>query len=610
LMLNKTGMISKEQKEQILQVTNIVDVISGYVRLKSSGKNFLGLCPFHNEKTPSFVVSPVHQNYKCYGCGEHGDAIRFIMEIENFHFVEALHFLADRSGISIQTNKTNSFQSLAQSEVSKCLKKSLTYFRSNLKKAPHDSSIRNYLRKRLISEILIEKFQLGYIQSGWTNLHDVLKKKSISTSTQENAGLIKKGDKGGYYDRLRDRLIFPIRDSQERILGFAGRAIGDNKPKYLNPPETELYKKSSILYGAFEAKDQIRRKRRIIIVEGYLDVIRLHEQSWTEAVATCGTALTESHVSATKRLGANEIILLFDGDTAGINAAKKSVGLFLNSDMDSKVIVLPDGLDPDDYFKEHSTDDFQILLENASHDYEFLLNQAEKETSGTGIEYQKSKIQEILSLANNIKDPIKRELFLAKISAKFGIKKQVLKNRKENNDRVPLQSSHVSDNQKIKFSFTREEQVQIRLLQYIITHQESISHVRVLVKAEDFENQELASLYSRFIQLSNEEFQALSTAELPAIFVEYNSLLMYLLHNESEYSGPGVARAGAEEMLVLKNKNEELTRTYSIEALNHLINRFNKQRKVCENRQLYNFEDNRIKDILAQRIERRKQKKR
>ena len=199
---------------------------------------------------------------------------------------------------------------------------------------------------------------------------------------------------------------------------------------------------------------------------------------------------------------------------------------------------------------------------------------------------------------------------MAKISAKFGIKKQVLKNRKENNDRVPLQSSHVSDNQKIKFSFTREEQVQIRLLQYIITHQESISHVRVLVKAEDFENQELASLYSRFIQLSNEEFQALSTAELPAIFVEYNSLLMYLLHNESEYSGPGVARAGAEEMLVLKNKNEELTRTYSIEALNHLINRFNKQRKVCENRQLYNFEDNRIKDILAQRIERRKQKKR
>lgn len=608
-MLTKTGLISKEQKEQILQATNIVDLISGYVRLKSAGKNFLGLCPFHNEKTPSFVVSPVHQNYKCYGCGEHGDAIRFVMEIENFHFVEALHFLADRCGISIQTDKKKPYQSLAQSEISKCLQVSLAYFRSNLKKALHESSIKKYLRKRLISEVLIEKFQLGYVQPGWTNLHKVLKKKSIPTLAQENAGLIKKGDKGGYYDRLRDRLVFPIRDQQERILGFAGRAIGDDKPKYLNSPETELYKKSSILYGAYEAKDQIRRKRRIIIVEGYLDVIRLHEQSWTETVATCGTALTESHVNATKRLGANDIILLFDGDKAGINAAKKSVELFLNSDMDSKVIVLPDGLDPDDYFKEHSTDDFQLLLENASHDYEFLLNQVEKETSGTGIEYQKAKIQEVLTFAQGIKDPIKRELFLAKISAKFGIKKQILKNGKKNSSRIAKLNNHSANNQKIQFSFTREEQTQVKLLQYLITHQESISRVRDLVKVEDFENQELASLYSRFIQLSNEEFQSLSTTELPAIFVEYNSLLMYLLHNESEYWGPGTTRAGAEEMLVLKIENEQLTQTYSRDALDHLIKRFNKQRKISENRQLYNFEDNRIKDILAQRIEKRRKKK-
>ncbi|MCP4750573.1 MAG: DNA primase [Proteobacteria bacterium] len=606
-MLQKTGFISRDQKERILKATDIVQLVSGYVQLKASGQKYLGLCPFHQEKTPSFSVSPAYQNYKCFGCDESGDAIRFVMEIENLQFVEAIRFLADRCGIRIEIEGFDSARSSAQTEIGKCIQESFDFFRSNLANASNSSPIRDYLRRRSISDDLIERFQMGYVGPGWTNLHDLLKKKSIGTEVQESAGLIKKGEKGGYYDRLRDRLIFPIRDSQKRILGFAGRALGDAKPKYLNPPETELYKKSSVLYGLFEALPQIRKKRRVIMVEGYLDVVRLHEHSWTESVATCGTAVSEGHIKALKRFGADEVILLFDGDAAGIKAAERSAKLFVENDIDSRVVILPEDLDPDDYFKKYDSKDFQVLLDNARHDYEFIIDQVRQTAAGKGIEHQKAGIEEILLLAKSIKTTIKKELFLSKVAASFDVEKKTLQKSILQRKGRDFYRSDSPPQGNARIYFNKNERPQVRFIQYLITHVRAIELARELVTPQDLNHRDLSNLYARFLRLSMEEFQSLKSQEFPEIFVEYSSLLLYLLHNESEYRGPLSSRSKTSEMAQLHDENKMLTDNYSEKALKRLVARLKKHNKSHEIKDLYSVEPDQARALLTRIIEKRRQ---
>ncbi|MBU3917442.1 DNA primase [bacterium] len=595
-MLNKTDFISQDQKEQILKATDIVEVIGGYVQLKASGKNFLGLCPFHQEKTPSFTVSPAYQNYKCYGCGEFGDSIRFVMELENLSFVEAVQFLADRCGIKIIGEKNKSGVKSVQNEISICIQESFSFFRQNLINAPDSSQIKKYLHQRSISEICVEKFSLGYVGPGWTNLHDELQKKSIDISVQENAGLIKKGEKGRYYDRLRNRLIFPLRDIQGRCLGFAGRALGDESPKYLNPPETQLYKKSSVFYGVYEAKEQIRKTRRVIIVEGYLDVIRLHEFSWCESIATCGTSLTEEHVKAIKRLGPEEVILLFDGDKAGIKAAERATKLFILNDVDSKVVVLPDNLDPDDYFKKYNSEDFQSLLEKSEYDFEFIINRTKDGLQGKGIEFQEKAIKEISAVVDSIKSSIKKELFLSKAAKVFGIRKQEMPKRKQTFQKRD-NNPHASNGNDFRFLGKRNPEV--KFFQYLINHTQSINLVRKSLSPDDFIHRDLSDLYSRILQLRDDEFGILKPQELPDFFVEYGTLLMYLLHNESEYHGPAVSRSRSCEMDVLRTENEKLINAYSEDVLKMLIFRLKKQKKAYDLRNIRFFDpDNATRAVM------------
>lgn len=587
----KTGFIPKDQKEQILKATDIVQLVGSYVQLKPTGKNYLGLCPFHQEKTPSFTVSPIYQNYKCYGCGKFGDAIRFLMEMENFQFPDAMHFLADRAGINIDYSTKVVGQSTAQTEISKCLQESFQFFRSNLINAAVDSSIHQYLKKRQISKELVERFQLGFVNPGWTNLHNILKKKSISISVQEAAGLIKKGENGNYYDRMRDRLIFPLRDSQNRILGFAGRSLGDGIPKYLNPPETELYKKSSIFYGIFEAHKTIRQNQRVIIVEGYLDVIRLHEQSWLETIAACGTALTPQHLKILKRFGAKEIYLLFDGDQPGLKAAERSARFFIENDMDSKIIVLPDNLDPDDYFKTHSKKDFQKLLDTALLDFEFVLDQAKQNMTGSGIEYQKNVVEEIIDLAEGIKASIKKDLFLAKAATVFKIEKQSLYKK---STRVLNSNSdqNIHTSQQTLPTFEKEDISQVKFLHYLITHPQAIPAASQTVEKEDFSRKDLSALYARFLYIKDEEFQTLKPQDFPELFIEFNHLINLILHHELEYRGPTINRSSP-QMAALHSENEKLVGAYSDTALTKLINRLKRQKKLHDIKSLQKVADQR-----------------
>ncbi len=598
LMLEKTGFISKDQKEQILKAVDIVQLIGGYVQLKPSGKNYLGLCPFHQEKTPSFNVSPTHQNYKCYGCGEFGDAIRFIMDVENFQFKETLQFLADRSGIEIKLDQGKKVESSVQTDIGKCLQLSFDYFRENLAKAGQESPIRRYISDRQISDQLIEVFQVGCIGPGWTQLHHFLSSRKVNTPIQEKAGLIKKGDKGSHYDRLRDRLIFPIRDLQGKVLGFAGRAVGDGKPKYLNPPESDLYKKSATLYGVYEARDQIRRRRRVIVVEGYLDAIRLHEQSWSETVATCGTALTVEHIRILKRMGAENVILLFDGDKAGIKAAEKSAELFLENDLDSKVMILPDNLDPDDYFKKYNNEDFKNLLDRARFDFEFIIDRTKERTDGTGFEFQQKAVEGMLQIANGIKAEIKKELFLSKVASDFRIERGILNQISKTKSKRPVAETIAPDTSNFPISFEKSELLDVTFLKYLMTHPQSIKLARKRVSSSDMSRLDLSRLYARFLELSDQEFTYLKTREFPEFFVEFNTLIMCLLQNKIEYEGPDGSRnrnSGSErdqEMLSLRNVNENKMSTFSEEFLNKLIRRLKKKRKYAEIKKLqYTSED-------------------
>jgi len=561
------GQIPREQIEQIRQSTEIVDLIGRYVQLKASGQNFMGLCPFHSEKTPSFVVSPIRQNYHCYGCGVHGDVIRFIIEVEHYHFLEAVRYLADRCGIQLQQEKKGWQAGDGQNDLRSCLQQSFDFFRNSLLDSTQGSSIRNYIQKRDLSPYLIETFAIGFAPSGWTTLHKRLKQKQISIEVQESTGLIKKGEKGNYYDRLRNRLIFPIRDIQGRTLGFSGRAIENEEPKYLNPPETELYKKSSAFYGVYEAKDAIRKRQSAILVEGYLDVMRLHDKGWKEAIASCGTAVNEEHIKVLKRLGISNVFLLFDGDAAGIKAAEKSARLFLEKNVDSQIIELPDGLDPDDYFKSYGPDDFQQLMDRAKRDYEFLLHQSRKRLVGQGFEHQKKVIQDLLALTHGIEDPIKKELFFSKAADEFEIELSTLKRSAETKKSRNIKLVESPNQVGFGFNFPDADSPEVELIQYLLAQVQSIEVVRKYLKPEDFEDPQLSKLYARFLQLSDEEFVLLTPQDFPELFVEFSDLIMHLLQTGKRSKTDSFDHQMVENK-IYRLKLEKISRSLQQEVLN------------------------------------------
>lgn len=608
-MLTNHSFISHEQKEQILKAIDIVQLIGDYVLLKPSGKNYVGLCPFHHEKTPSFTVSPSYQNYKCYGCGEFGDSIRFVMGIENMPFLEAVSFLAERSGIRLDFSHKNKILLPVKSEIDQCLELSFSFFRKNLVNAADSSAIKKYLDKRSISSEMAESFKLGFVEQGWQNLNRFLNDHSIAIETQEKSGLIKKGNKGGFYDRLRNRLIFPIHDRQKRLIGFSGRSVDNEEPKYLNPPETELYKKSDVLYGIDKALPHIRRIRRAILVEGYLDVIRLHEHGWEESIATCGTAVTKEHIGILKSIGAEEIVLLFDGDSAGIKAALRSAKLFIENDLDSKVVVLPEATDPDDYFKKYSNQDFQILLDNATHDFEFIISKTRQELPAKGIKQREILIKEVINLTNSIQSTIKKELLIAKAAEIFQIEKQKLFHLMIHSDQVRNTSSSHNET---KFSrrFEKEHLPEVRFLQYLMNHGQAITVVRKEITPKEFIHDELSEIYARFLQLNDEEFKSLNAREFPEFFVEFGEMLIYLLHYDSEYRGPSYNRPSSNEMMKLRIENEKLTGSYSEQAIWQLMVRLKDNKKSHDIKKMRYTQPEETKETLRQLIESRKKNSR
>lgn len=386
LLFRKRGshkpLYSRDIIEQVLNSTDIVQVVSSYCELKESGTDrYKALCPFHAEKTPSFFVSKSRQIFHCFGCGKGGDVITFLQEINGLSFNEALEMLAEKAGINLpKLNNTSSNLRTSQGDSKKQLynlyDQAMSFYRNQLNNTLAGKIAQDYLKKRQISPQIQHEFGLGYAPSSGESLYTFLKSQGLSDSLIIRSGLVRESyNEKRYYDFFRNRIIFPIRSIDGKVVSFGGREItGKDEPKYINLPETELYKKSRILYGLWEGKESIREKKQAILVEGYLDLLRCFQCGIKNVVASCGTALTLEQANLIRRF-AQEVVIVYDADLAGINAALRATGILLQAGLSVKGVVLPEGKDPDEFLLSHSIDEWNSLIEKAPTFFSFYIQQ-------------------------------------------------------------------------------------------------------------------------------------------------------------------------------------------------------------------------------------------
>ena len=405
--------------EEVRMKNDIVDVISQYVRLTRRGSSYFGLCPFHNEKTPSFSVTPSKQMYYCFGCGAGGNVYNFIMEYENYSFGEALSHLADRAGVElpkIEYSREAREKAEQRANLLEINKLAAQYFYYQLRREGGKTAY-GYLTGRGLSEETIRKFGLGYSDKYSDDLYKYLKGKGYSDELLRESGLFNVDERRGMYDKFWNRVIFPIMDVNNRVIGFGGRVMGDGKPKYLNSPETKIFDKSRNLYGLNVARTT--RKNYLILCEGYMDVIAMHQAGFTNAVASLGTALTSGHASLVKRY-TKEVLLLYDSDGAGIRAALRAIPILREAGVTSRVVSLKPWKDPDEFIKNEGAEAFEERLDRAMDSFMFRVHIAEQEFAMDAPQGQNQFFERCAGMLLELSDELERNLYIEAIVKEYG----------------------------------------------------------------------------------------------------------------------------------------------------------------------------------------------
>ena len=404
--------------EEVRQKNDIVDVVSQYVKLTRKGSSYFGLCPFHNEKTPSFSVTPGKQMYYCFGCGAGGNVFNFIMEYENYTFGEALKHLAERTGVElpqIEYSKEVQEKARQKAELLEINKQAAQYFYYQLRTEKGQQGYQ-YLAGRGLSEETMRKFGLGYSDKFSDGLYRYLKSKGYQDERLRESGLFNVDERHGMYDKFWNRVIFPIMDVNNRVIGFGGRVMGDGKPKYLNSPETKIFDKSRNLYGLNIARTT--RKKYLILCEGYMDVISMHQAGFTNAVASLGTALTSGHASLLKRY-TQEVLLLYDSDEAGVRAALRGIPILREAGVNSRVVNLRPYKDPDEFIKNMGSEAFEERLNQASDSFLFRVSIAESEFPMNEPQGQNRFFERCAQMLLELKDELERNLYIEAIVKKY-----------------------------------------------------------------------------------------------------------------------------------------------------------------------------------------------
>lgn len=412
--------ISDEKKNEILENSDIVAIIGDYVDLKKSGNSYKGLCPFHNEKTPSFTVDDRKQLFHCFGCGEGGDVVSFIMHKEGLSYIDSMKYLAKKAGIKLDDTKSSTENKILNRyyDINKDI---MMYFYKNLLT---DKAGQIYLKNRGFRSNIVNTFMLGFAKNSWDDLLSYVKNKDYLLDDIENLGLIKKSQNGKYYDKYRNRLIFPIINHYGKVIGFGGRSIDSTMPKYLNSPESQVFKKRYNLYGLNIFKKQSNKD--IILVEGYMDVIGLNNQGIDQAVASLGTSLTSDQAKLLKRYAKN-VYICYDEDNAGIKATDRAIEILLDEGIKPNIISLEKGLDPDDFVKKYGRDAFIKKMDEASDVYNYKYNKILDLYAESKDNEKFEKLNLFIEFLSSIKSDLTREIFINNVSKLFDIDKSTLK---------------------------------------------------------------------------------------------------------------------------------------------------------------------------------------
>jgi len=418
--------LSDELIEEIREHNDIVELISEYVPLKKQGKNYAGLCPFHEEKKPSFSVSPQRQIFHCFGCGMGGNIFKFLMGYQKMSFLDAVRFLADRAHITLPARSTDGDSSQYEA-LYKANHLAAAHYYQQLQESADAEKARRYLDRRGFTAPIVERFRLGYAPPGWDGLINRARRRGIDPETLYRAGLVLKRDFAeGYYDRFRDRLIFPITNVSGKFIGFGGRVLEEtDEVKYINSPETPIYQKGRVLYGLHQASQAIRQAGRAVIVEGYTDLLSLVQAGVDNVVASLGTALTHPQARLLSRY-AKEAILLYDADSAGVAAAERGADMLLGAGLSVRVLSLPAGMDPDQAIREKGADYIVEALSRAETLLDFKLRYLLERQDNTSISSQAEVIEALGRTVAMVADPIKRGLYVREIAERLKIKEELV----------------------------------------------------------------------------------------------------------------------------------------------------------------------------------------
>lgn len=476
--------ISESKIEEIRNSISIVDVISEYVQLRKRGKNFVGLCPFHNEKTPSFTVTEEKQIFHCFGCHTGGNVFKFLMEYKKISFIEAVQEIAEQQGIEISYDDEGYSEKQSEQEILYDINtEAARYFLNNLLNDQEGEAAREYFKNRNLKIQTIRAFGLGYTINGYENLVNFLKEKSIDLERALQLGLIGQYKDGRIYDKLPGRIIFPIFSPNGRVVAFAGRKLReeDTGGKYINSPESLIYVKGRILYGLSHAKDDIRKLDKAIIVEGYMDLISLYQAGIKNVVAVSGTALTDDQAQLLSRYTRN-VVLLFDADAAGIKASMRSIEILLKRNFDVKISTLPKDEDPDSYVNKFGREAFEEIIKRAENFLEYQTSYYESQEMFDDPTKMAEAIRELVKPIALVDDELKRSLLIRNISRKFNLREKLLESelskalefqKKQNriqsqrifkNEEIPKEGLIVNERVKIPPHLYNTERELIRLL--------------------------------------------------------------------------------------------------------------------------------------------------
>ena len=498
---------SEEIINDVRQNNDIVDVISQYMHLKRSGRNFFGLCPFHNEKSPSFSVSPDKQIFHCFGCGVGGNVITFVSKIEGLNFVETIQMLAERANIQLPTleNSGDMQKEILKSNVYKVNEFTAEFYHQNLYK-PQAKIAQEYVKKRQLSNETLKAFRIGF-SGKFDELYQELKKQGFADQEILESGLVNKNDRGQYIDRYRNRLMFPICDARGKVIAFGGRVLDDSKPKYINSPENIVYSKGRNLFGLNVAKKGDTKK--LLIVEGYMDVISLHQRGITNVVAPLGTALTEQQ-GWLLRKNAEQIILSFDSDGAGLQAKIRALDVLQNMGCDIRILQVEGAKDPDEFILKYGNIRFQALIEKALSVIEFKVKLLKNNLNLENINDKIKFLNEIAKLISNIDNNIEREVYIERIANEYDISKEAIfaevnkltytnsKSEKILEKPKPVVSHKKIDKPEVSQAIKRRENTVISLL--LIGDLSIFEIIKQNIKLDDFVDEVNANIAKRLYE--------------------------------------------------------------------------------------------------------------